>query len=277
MLINKSANILAFDEIIGKDTSFEGNYASNAIDELKIIISFLISKQCYTDNITETELTQLLTIVSKTKSNIDIDDIDIDKDTENYYLVGWPGHVILLFYEKISEDLYDVGLINAGEGVDIHGIFNDSGNCIIIFKDISKEKLHKFLDNYIKFFKNTPNRGKIDKKYYSFYSLLLNNLVDEKTYDVDFLKVITKKNILTLKMNIQHIGSCGFTNHIYYLSYLIYKKDSNSDYNTIYLKWYSKAKDMMKQINSLADPVLAVLRTSALCSTLKQVKLLRPQ
>ncbi len=45
MLTNKNANILAFDEVIGKETSFEGNNAPTSIDETKIIIDYLINQK----------------------------------------------------------------------------------------------------------------------------------------------------------------------------------------------------------------------------------------
>ena len=52
MLSNKNANILAFDEVIGKETSFEGNCNSMSIKETKSIIEYLIEQDCITKNIT---------------------------------------------------------------------------------------------------------------------------------------------------------------------------------------------------------------------------------
>ena len=48
---------------------------------------------------------------------------------------------------------------------------------------------------------------------------LLNNLINEdvNTYNVNFDDLIRNNgNIIALQMNRQHIGSCSFTNHIYY-------------------------------------------------------------
>jgi len=248
MLKNKNANILAFDEIIGKKTSFEGNTNEDSIKEINIIIRYLIDEQCYTESVTKEILEELSSILLKTK-----DKIQREKDPDNdYFLIGWPKHSILIFYEKITgTEQYDVGIINAGQGVEIQGAIKNLCNAIIIFKNISQTKLYNFLDNYDKFsfysedeFGNYSN----DYGYYSFYSLLLNNLIDANTYDVNFYDLIMNtENVIALQMSSQHIGSCSFTNHIYYLSYLLYKKVSKTDYNKIYSKWFALAKNKMKK------------------------------
>jgi hypothetical protein len=250
MLSNKSANILAFDEIIGKNTSFEGNTPSRAIEELKEIIIFLNDNKCYTEIIKKEHLIELQNIISQTKVRIDIKSTDMCNN--NYYLVGWVGHAILLFFEKIDDNTNNVGIINAGEGVSIQGTNGDSGNCIIIFKNIQNDTLYNFLKDYETFYNNINSllyyRDEKSQKYdyYSFYSLLFNRLVDKDNNNVNFSRVINNENIETLKINTQHIGSCSFTNQIYYLCYLIYKKIPGCDYNDIYLEWYNKAKNIMK-------------------------------
>ena len=54
MLTNKNANILAFDEVIGKETSFEGNNTAKSINETEFIITYLIEQKCYTEKIHST-------------------------------------------------------------------------------------------------------------------------------------------------------------------------------------------------------------------------------
>jgi len=244
MLLNKNANVLAFDEVIGTGTSFEGNNPSKSIIETNSIVRYLIQEECYTDEITHDILSELLEIVSKTKSKIDLS--EIERNNNNYYLVGWTGHAILLFYEKKSEDVYSIGIINAGEGVEIQGHSTDLGNCIIIFNNISYTNLYNFLDAYKTWIINDQKRD--DKyNYYSFYFLLFEKLLNSTSYNVDFPKLIDSEKIECLQMNVQHIGSCTFTNHINYLCYLIYKDISKTDYNKIYLEWYAKAKNIMKK------------------------------
>jgi hypothetical protein len=253
MLTNKNANILAFDEVIGKNTSFEGNDATKSISETTEIIKYLISQNCSTKKIDDKILSNLLKIVSDTKSEIDLSKIKTNNN--NYYLVGWTGHAILLFYEKEEDsDLYRIGIINAGQGVDIQGCSADLGNCIIIFNGIEYEKLYAFFEAYKTYIKNDEEK-KNKNDYYPFYSLLLNKLVDNKNYNVDFSQLIELKKIECLQMNMQHIGSCTFTNHINYLCYLIYKDGLTTNYNKIYLEWYAKAKNIMKK--KLYDEIIS--------------------
>jgi hypothetical protein len=50
---NKSAYIWSFNEVIGKDTTFDGNTNINSINEVKKIIVYLLEQKIYDENITE--------------------------------------------------------------------------------------------------------------------------------------------------------------------------------------------------------------------------------
>ena len=56
MLSNKSANILAFDEVIGRHTDFEGNDPNIAIKEIEEIFNFLNKNKCYTTHIINSDI-----------------------------------------------------------------------------------------------------------------------------------------------------------------------------------------------------------------------------
>ena len=64
---NKNANILAFDEVIGKDTDFEANINSISISETNSIIKYLIQNCCYTTEINHEILNSMYKIIEDTK------------------------------------------------------------------------------------------------------------------------------------------------------------------------------------------------------------------
>jgi hypothetical protein len=75
------------------------------------------------------------------------------KQTDNLYILGgWTGQAIVLFFEHVDNSMYRVGIINAGIGVDIHGITDDMCNGILIFDNINYSKITDFLEDYIIFF-----------------------------------------------------------------------------------------------------------------------------
>ena len=215
-LLSKNANILAFDELIDTNTSFDGNLPKNSIIETTNILHFLIQKNCVTDIITSNILCDLLKIVTDT--NTIITDNVLDDNDNYYFLGGWTGHAILLFYEKNKNDsnLYDIGIINAGEGSVLQGYADDICNGIIIFKNIPLQKLLSFITDYNNF---STHHTKTSKKYiyYPFYFILLKNLLDIE--EINFHNLISNNNVIFLRINSQIIGSCGFTNHINYLCY----------------------------------------------------------
>ena len=220
-LLNKNANILAFDEVIGKNTSYEGNSATNSIKENIEIIEYLIGNNCTTHVITLDMLEELSTIIKKTKDNIEFN----IKNINDYFLTGWKGHAILLFYEKQqNSNNYDVGIINAGQGTEIQGIYGNLCNGIIIFKNISLDKIKDFLTKYKIFINNSINDRNFEehKRYYSFYFLLIKTFYNLN--QIDFNQLIIEQKIEYIQLSSQILGSCAFINHFNYLAYILYKK-----------------------------------------------------
>lgn len=86
-LNNKSALLLAFDEVIGKNTQFEGNYDYISIRETKDVLEFIIENKCFTDNINIHQCAKFLDIVNNTLCfNI------FDKSYKEFFLlVSWNG------------------------------------------------------------------------------------------------------------------------------------------------------------------------------------------
>ncbi len=232
------ANILAFDEVITKESYYDsGNTVITAIREIKELIKFLIKEKCFNDNIKECHLNEYLSICEKTHLILDFN----EKKNEDYFLVGWEKHGIFIFYKKNSDDSYDLGMINAGEGAELQGVFGDLCNGIIIFHSITKERLKKFLDRYRKFYESGVQTFEINNTYYRFYFILFNSLFDTDEVNFDNLSetVCTK-----LKINSQILGTCSFTNHIGYIIYILYRNNVD-DYNNKYNEWYHKAKQLM--------------------------------
>jgi hypothetical protein len=251
-LNNKNANILAFDEVIGKNTEFEANFHNESINETLEIITFLISEECFSNLIDINILTKFKEIIKKTNHfesmeflNIQKSD-KVDKLDNDYFLVGWPSHAIFIFYEKNEDETYDFILINAGLGSEVQGIQKDLCNGIIIFKNINWCNIKNFIIDYRKFYFNSkldPSFEK-DKKYYAFYFLLLDKLLQIKN-EVNFKDLISNKKIVSLEINSQILGSCAFTNHINYLNYQLYKINPEG-YNNNFNEWYKIAKIKMK-------------------------------
>ena len=130
--------IWIFDEVIGKNTDFEGNNLYNAKKELLAIISEIIINSFYYDEINIEILQEFLKMMCLLNINLDDDkDIKINENGIGYYLCGWYKHAILIFYEKIYDNYYTVGIINAGEGSNIQGIQNDLCNGIMLFNNIN--------------------------------------------------------------------------------------------------------------------------------------------
>jgi hypothetical protein len=233
------ANILAFDEVITKDSYYDrGNNLIKARQEINELIKFLIKEKCFDDNIKECHLNEYLSICEKTNTNIDFD----EKKIEDYFLVGWNSHRILIFYKKISYNNYNLGMINAGEGSELQGVFGDLCNGIIIFHNITKEILKKFFDRYEKFFVSNVNFETNDT-YYRFYFILFNSLFNKDEVNFDHLDETT---CTKLKINSQILGTCTFTNHIGYIIYILFRNNVD-DYNNKYKEWYHKAKQLMQK------------------------------
>ena len=63
---------------------------------------------------------------------------------------GWKEHAIFIFSIKNTDETYDLGIINAGQGSEIQGIDGDLTNGIVIFKNINEEKITNFVLKYNK-------------------------------------------------------------------------------------------------------------------------------
>jgi hypothetical protein len=249
-LSNICANILAFDEFIGKYSTFDkGNNRETALREITNIVKLLINDNIVTTNVTIDILKKYLEIVNETKT--DIPEPGEPFKENGYYLVGWEGHAITIFYEKNDTALFDVGIINAGEGIDIQGYNNILCNGVIIFKNIDKDKIISFLEDYYYYYiKKELHNIDIIKNINPFYFILFDNFY-KINKEINFFLLFNEKikvgAIEVLKINTQIIGSCSFTNHINYINYLIFKTDK-INYNTIFNDFYIKSKNHMKQI-----------------------------
>ena len=88
----------------------------------------------------------------------------------------------------------------------------------VIFNNIQWCNILNFLQNYLVFlywsaFNLNFNE---EKRYYSFYFLLIDNLLNIKK-EVNIKKLIEEKKIKVLKINSQILATCCFTNHINYI------------------------------------------------------------
>ena len=170
---NKSALIWAFNEMIDKDTDFDGNLYESSISETRSIINYLYKQNAYDTNITENILHTYYEILIRC---ITIDKIEEVTENKQYILCGWRGHAILLFWEKQeSTKLFNVGIINCGQGIDIQGYNDILCNGILIFKNIKKKRINIFLDTYKNYYEKTKNDHTFNQnKIYSiFYSYLI--------------------------------------------------------------------------------------------------------
>ena len=249
-ILSKNAIVLAFDEVIGKETTFEGNTLNNSINETLKVMELIIENECFTEVINKDLCENMKQIVSQTKQ------VGVSDDNK-YILGGWKGHAIFMFYEKNEDnDTYDFGVINAGEGCDIQGIDGDLTKGIIIFKNIELENINNFFKKYQLYYDSTIRKKEISKKFFpiSFYILLLSELLPNSfhimppdvEYQINFNSFERHEKILRLKINSQIIGSCCFTNHINYMCYILYK-NGISNYNEEFIKWYKNCKLLMKK------------------------------
>ena len=235
---NKNALIWAFNENIDRDTKFEGNTLKNSIDETKIIINYLRSERCFDSNITETIIEEYSSIL---ENIIHIIPLQSSKEKSNEYLLsGWKGHGILLFWEKQTNEMYNFGIINCGEGIEIQGYNEILCNGLNIFKNITKERIDSFLQTYKNYFNNTINDSNFNKNqiYNIFYFILFDKLLNIKE-TVNF-QTLDKSLVDFYKLESQIIGSCAFTNLINLIYYIYLKKQTgktNSNFDTDYLEW----------------------------------------
>ena len=184
---NKNSLIWAFNEAIDKDTKFDGSTNYTSINQNIDIINLLLFEKSYDSNITEELLTKYLSILTSDYLYINIYAsiyASIGNNQDNVYLFnGWREHAILLFWEKQTNDLYNFGMINCGQGADIQGANNILCNGLIIFKDIEKDNINNFLKTYQKYEKTTNgwDKFKTNKIYFSFYFILFDKLLSSKS------------------------------------------------------------------------------------------------
>ena len=76
---NKNAIILAFDEVIGQNTTFEGNSKKISNLETIKIINFIIENECYTKNINKELCEQMLNIILSINHEYTKDNLNKDK------------------------------------------------------------------------------------------------------------------------------------------------------------------------------------------------------
>ena len=157
---NISRTWWALDEVIGTDTKYEGNDSVNSLNQIIELLHKYkpIDEFNYINKI----ISDTLNIYKRTLIDlIDLKDIDSDiyfnlPDSSiptKLYINGWKGHLISIFIEYISDDNYNVGIINCGEGSDIHGYEDNHVFGIIVFTNITRIKIKNF-DYYMTRYKN---------------------------------------------------------------------------------------------------------------------------
>ena len=296
---NISRTWWALDEVIGTDTKYEGNDSINSLNQIIELLhkykpsdEFNYINKIISDTLViyNQTLTDLKNIYSDIYSNLPDPSIPT-----KLYINGWKGHLISIFIEYISDNIYNVGVINCGEGSDIHGYEDNHVFGIIVFTNITRIQIERF-DNYIIRYKSIDDnpyqiiylilfyflgnyRGPLDNnptqlqkeklkiknqileekrkpEYYSEY--------DKEPYDIieaEINKIIQKyytnqkdyninnyTNVLKYKTYSQIIGSCAFTNIIYFI-YYNYCKNNLDNHNNLdnYLLWYNYLKIQFKK------------------------------
>ena len=265
-VFNKSAYILAFDEFMTSGSTFEGNNMGIAIQELKYILNLLIRNEIFYDEIDLTLLTEF--------NNLEIANIETISENENlindflsrdrgHLLCGWIRHGIMIFFEKTNFDVYNIGIINCGEGVELHGIGDELCNGILILKNIKKKDKDNCFRAYFDFF-NNKNFSEIHFSKYKMYAFVYfiftrtfypydTSLEYLENCEFDIYELIELGYIDTIKANKQIIGSCTFTNMINYIVYMLSNKGIVKS-NDVFIEWYKKAKVFMK--NHLRKEIL---------------------
>ena len=303
---NISRTWWALDEVIGTDTKYEGN---NSVNSLNQIIELLykykpIGKFDYINKI----ISDTLVIYKKTL--IDLKDMysDIYSNLPSVsirtklYINGWKGHLISIFIEYLSNDNYNVGVINCGEGSDIHGYENNHVFGIIVFTNITRIRIKSF-DYYIKRYKNNDDpyqiiylilfyflgnyRGPLnnnptelqeaeeklkiknqileekketssefDDERYNIIEAEINNIIQKYYTNRKEYNINNYTNVKKYKTYSQIIGSCTFTNIIYFIYYNYCKNNPDNPNNLDnYLLWYNYLKIQFKKeiLNEILD------------------------
>lgn len=335
----------ALDEVIGKDTKYEGSTAKLSLTQIIVLLEkyntsyhnkdydfmndiirnglYIYNKTLIGLNNKEKIVSKEIEILDKQRSESKIEDlkaymsktIDELKTSLNYsniysdlpnhenpiklYISGWEGHLISIFIEYNNPDNYNVGVINCGEGAEIHGLEDKYTFGIIVFKDITQIQIKSF-ELYLKRCQNDNISYKIIylTLFYFFgkYDMLKSDeqnpehlkdeikedggRISEKKQSInppDSNKILIYDNIELIMQDIskkiynneknyninnytnvikyitysQIIGSCSFTNIIYFLYYIYcqkYPDDRNNIHNLdTYFSWYNYLKIQFKK------------------------------
>ena len=134
-----------------------------------------------------------------------------------------PQHLVGFFIYKVSEDNYDISIINTGGGCEYQKIFNKEifgkkinfTNGIVMFKNINYNNALDFFE-YILFIENQQNKIELDLKKFNelLYTCITDKLLnfDKINFELD----VSEKNIL-FELPTQIIGDCSFKSFIYSL------------------------------------------------------------
>ena len=246
LINNNCAKIWAFDEMIDRNTENDGNTHELGLTNIEDIIKYATT--CLTiDDINTTILNTYNTLLINKNITIFNKDYIIDNIASisgKYYLCGWTDHNIIIFVNKQQENKYEIGIINCGEGFQFHGFNESLCNGIIIFKDISENKILDFFNKYKIYLENTENIIQGEKIFRNFYLMLLKIILNEN--EVNFHTLRQKHNVEYYKIKKQNIGSCVFTNTINIVYHLFIKIEISDAYSA-YLNWYNKIKDIIKE------------------------------
>jgi hypothetical protein len=205
---NKAAYMWIFDEVIGKNSIYDGNNVPKAFRDIEQIMEFIDTNN--TDF--KEEITNFLSVLRNNTYFI-IDDnfiININNNfisfMENHKKIliigGWPGHLITLFIHKNLDDTYNFGIINAGQGVEYQGISNELCNGIMIYTNIMSRPICEFLTQYNIWYKFIISINNITGSYYTFF------------YDLLKLKLKLTNEPEYIVVNSQLIGNCTLVNNV---------------------------------------------------------------
>jgi hypothetical protein len=286
ILENKARTWWALDEVIGKDTKYEG---STSFESLQQIIGLInkyttIDRFNYINNVISESLiifnrtlTDLKSKYSKIYTNLPDSSIPI-----KLYCSGWEGHAISLFIKYNSEDNYNVGIINCGLGAEIHGFQDNYTFGIIVFENITRVQI-KSVELYLQrcHLENTPYQiiylmiFKFLGEYYQDYQDDENDEMEHRDNNYNILQQIPEENhdlvynrlqeltrlylrnkkkytiknftnIIKYKTYSQIIGSCTFTNIINFIYYYYCINNESENHLDDYLAWYDYLKIQFK-------------------------------
>ena len=301
----------ALDEVIGKDTDYEGSTSKLSLTQIIVLLEKYNTSYHNKDyNFMNDIIRDGLYIYNKTldelKTSLDYSDIYSNlPDSANpikLYISGWKGHLISIFIEFKNHNNYNVGVINCGLGSEIHGLEDKYTFGIIVFKDITQIQIKSF-ELYLKRCQNDnisykiiyltlfhffgkydmsksdeqnpvhledeikeeikENKERISEKKKSINSpdpkiLIYDNIesimqdISIKIYnDPKNYSINNYTNVIKYITYSQIIGSCTFTNIIYFLYYIYCQKNpddrDNPDNLDTYFSWYNYLKIQFKK------------------------------